>query len=59
MNYSKIEELENEIEFNKLKIKMEKINRRIKNLSENIELVKEENNALKKKLSEHMELVTK
>lgn len=59
MNDAKIEELENEIEFNKLKIKMEKINRRIKNLSENIELVKEENNALKKKLSEHMELVTK
>ena len=49
MNDAKIEELENEIEFNKLKIKMEKINRRIKNLSENIELVKEENNALKKK----------
>lgn len=59
MNYAKIEELENEIEFNKLKIKMEKINRRIKNLSKNIELVKEENIALKKKLSEHMELVTK
>jgi predicted nucleic acid-binding Zn-ribbon protein len=59
MNEAKIEELENEIEFNKLKIKMEKINRRINNLSKNIELVKEENIALKKKLSEHMELVTK